>query len=364
MTTRTASFPDPIGIVGFGQFGRAFAQLAIEAGLRCWALDPVTQVPAGLVRDASEPVGQATALVLSVPVLQLGDALRQLRPELRSTQLVVDVSSVRAGPERAMREILGTEIPWVGTHPLFGPSSIAMGVRPLRAVVCPNDQHPEAAERAADLYRALGCEVLVEHSEQHDRRMAYSHALAFFLAKGLLEAGATMDSSAVPPSFQAVERMMDSVRSDAGHLYMAIQCLNPYAAEARRALLHALDRLHAELDRLDVSAMTASDEGQFTIPDLGTPPPAIRETRELIDEVDRALLRVVGQRLQLARRAGQIKRERGADVRDPMRERTLLDERRQWAADESLDPEGVTQLFEALMAMARRVQEADRDDID
>ena len=39
----------------------------------------------------------------------------------------------------------------------------------------------------------------------------------------------------VPPSFKALARPIDAVRSDAGHLFATIQNDNPFAAAARTA---------------------------------------------------------------------------------------------------------------------------------
>jgi len=50
-----------------------------------------------------------------------------------------------------------------------------------------------------------------------------------------------------PPSFQGLQRMLEAVRGDAGHLFGAIQRENPYAAEARESLLRELERIHRQL---------------------------------------------------------------------------------------------------------------------
>ena len=88
-----------------------------------------------------------------------------------------------------MSRILGDAVPWVGTHPLFGPTSVALGENPLVAVVCPNSTHPEAHHRARSLYERIGCRVVEMDPDSHDRLMAKTHALAFFVAKGMLDAG-------------------------------------------------------------------------------------------------------------------------------------------------------------------------------
>jgi hypothetical protein len=55
-----------------------------------------------------------------------------------------------------MTQVFGLAQPWVATHPLFGPASLARGERPLRVVVCPNPLHPEPVRRVVALFDRLG----------------------------------------------------------------------------------------------------------------------------------------------------------------------------------------------------------------
>ena len=72
--------------------------------------------------------------------------------------------------------------------------------------------------------------------------MAHTHALTFFVAKGMIDAGAATAVPFAPPSFQAISRTIETVRSDAGHLFAAIARDNPFAPEARKELVRALAR--------------------------------------------------------------------------------------------------------------------------
>ena len=81
----------------------------------------------------------------------------------------------------------------------------------------------------------------------HDQAMASTHALAFFIAKGLVDMGVDDDLTVAPPSFQGLQHMLAAVRGDAGHLFAAIQQENPFAAEARTRLIASLDRIHEQL---------------------------------------------------------------------------------------------------------------------
>ena len=81
----------------------------------------------------------------------------------------------------------------------------------------------------------------------HDRSMALTHAMAFFIARGLVDLGVGSDLRWAPPSFAALAASIAAVRADAGHLFNAIQNQNPYAAATRRQLIEALTRIDERL---------------------------------------------------------------------------------------------------------------------
>jgi prephenate dehydrogenase len=93
----------------------------------------------------------------------------------------------------------------------------------------------------------MGCETIESDPAGHDRTMAQTHAMAFFIAKALVEMGVGEDLSMAPPSFQGLANMLAAVRGDAGHLFAAIQRENPYAAAARAELLEHLGAIHRRL---------------------------------------------------------------------------------------------------------------------
>jgi len=342
-----------IGILGYGRFGRALASLLHEAGHAYRAWDPVADIPAerraaGLL----DLVDNHEALVLAVPIPALGSLIRELRPHLRPDQLVFDVGSVKVGPCALLEAHLGTAIPHAGTHPLFGPVSLARAERPLRVVLCASPRHPDAAARVASLFSSLGCEVLSQSAEDHDRVMATTHALTFFIAKGLLAVGAGAELPFTPPSFHAIARTLESVREDAGHLFAALQNENPFAASAREGLLEALSAIHASL----AEAAQSGGGEQLAIPDLGSRSPALQEARDHIDALDQELVALLARRTELVLRAGRAKAELSLPVHDPERETAQLQARRAWAQEAHLDVQGVEEVFRAVLRASRSAQ--------
>jgi len=350
-----------VALLGYGRFGRSLGQLLADGGIAHRAYDPHASIaPEHRAESLRELTAGATFVVVAVPVPRLRAALVDLRPHLDRAQIVLDVGSVKVRPAADLADVLGSAIPWAGTHPLFGPLSLALAERPLRVVVCPSAQHPDAAARVRSLYERIGCEVIEQTPEGHDRVMAHTHALTFFVAKGMIDAGAGMDVPFAPPSFQAIARAIETVRSDAGHLFAAIAHENPFAAEARKQLVQALasiDRaLDAEAADQDVGDGAGSAVTEVSIPDLGERSPELKQTRDHIDSVDREIVRLLAQRTQLVQRAARAKAALGAPVLDGTREAEMAAARRQWAGDAKLDADAVGDVFRAILTMSRRSQ--------
>jgi prephenate dehydrogenase len=345
-----------VSFLGHGRFGAALASLVRDAGIRVRALDPTAAIPEGeRATSLADLVADADVIVVAVPVARMREAFLALSPLLAAGQIVVDVGSVKTVPARAMSEIFGSAQPWVATHPLFGPSSLARGERPLRAVVCPNASHPGAERRIVALFERIGCLVQEQDPEAHDRMMADTHALAFFIAKGMIDAGAPVGAPFAPPSFQGIAHTIEAVRSDAGHLFAALHLENPFARESRHRFLEAL----AAVDHGLESPAHEPDElagSLLTIPDLGARSPELREARDLIDELDQELVTLLARRAELARRAARAKAGLGEGILDPTREARLVRERRRWATELGLDPESVSQIFHAILRFSRRLQ--------
>ena len=342
-----------IGFLGYGRFGAALAALMGERGYSWSGWDPIAELPKGrAVANLDSLVACSDLVIISVPVNALENVLRDLQPRLGRQHQVMDVCSVKQSPCRLMDEILGEQIGHVGCHPLFGPLSIARA-EPLRTVLCPSPRHPETARQVRALFESIGSEVTEQDPSSHDRHMALTHAMAFFIARGLLDLGVESDLRWAPPSFSALAASIAAVRSDAGHLFHAIQTENPYAAATRQRLIEALSLIDQRLAETPVTGTLPADVG---FPDLGQPTPALREVREHIDELDRELIVLLQRRCELSARAGHAKRATGAPVLDSGREAELIEQRGRWAEQGGLPTDVVQAVFRQILAMSRRVQ--------
>ena len=348
-----------IGIAGYGRFGRTLAELLLDSGRKLCAYDPGGEVPPSIRAESPAALARgAKIVILAVPLPLFRAALLELRPHLTPEHTVLDVGSVKVMPARVMGELLGDAVPWVATHPLFGPTSLALGERPLRVAICPNPRHPHAVQAVTELYRAIGCAPFDQDPDEHDRTMAYTHALTYFVTKGMLDIGVDRINEA-PPSFRAMAQTIAAVRSDAGHLFSALHRENPHAPRARQELLGALT---AANELLNQAQTRIAIPVELPHPGAGESDPdaELRHVRDGIDACDRELLALLERRARLSIRAGEVKAESGRDVRDRGRERQLLFDRKSWATELGLDDEAVDDIFGAILRFSRRIQHLDR----
>jgi prephenate dehydrogenase len=216
------------------------------------------------------------------------------------------------------------------------------------------------ARLARDLFVSIGSEVEEQDPARHDQQMALTHAMAFFIARGLLDLGVGDDLRWAPPSFAALAASIAAVRADAGHLFHAIQRENPYAAATRGRFIEAL----ANIDRQLAAPAPHADRVEPGIPGSALPPRTPGDAGELIDELDLELIALLQRRCELsarARRAGSASDSGAFDASmadgnmlDAGREAALLHERGRWAELRGLPAESTRALF-------RQVLEMDRD---
>lgn len=84
--------------------------------------------------------------------------------------------------------------------------------------------------------------------------------------------------------------------------------------------------------------------------------PALIELRDRIEHVDRELIRLIGERVRLARAVGDAKRAAALPTLDPAREAAVVRRAAALARESMLDDDDVRYIFWHLIGMARRAQ--------
>ncbi len=84
---------------------------------------------------------------------------------------------------------------------------------------------------------------------------------------------------------------------------------------------------------------------------------ALNAIRAEIERVDHRLLALLAERLELARRAGAVKRDHRDPIVDPPQEDEVIGRAIQWGHEHGVDPADVQAIMTRVIAMSRAVQD-------
>jgi prephenate dehydrogenase len=162
----------------------------------------------------------------------------------------MDVVSTKERAGKLLEEILPPGANLLATHPLFGPPSMAR-IEPGLRVVVTAQRGPAAATFRGFLEQELGLEIVALSPDEHDRAMAYMQSLPFFIARALVSIDVLelkhLDDLAIP-SFEKLAEIAFIEQQHTVDMFDTSQISNPYADEARRHFLSALQQLQAEIE--------------------------------------------------------------------------------------------------------------------
>lgn len=255
-----------VAVLGLGLLGgsvalaarrRGVAECVVAATRRADALEQALR--RGAVDETADfrgAVRGADLVVLATPVYAMADLVREVAGELAEGALLTDVGSVKSVLADTLPGLLPPGVRYVGAHPMAGSHRRGMehaSGELFEGATCVvmDTAEPEARERVAAFWRALGARVVLRDPVRHDAEVAWMshvpHALAFAFARalGLAPAGAFEVRG---PGFRDFTRIAHSDPE----LWADILIGN------RKALTSPLQAVSRALDEL-VSALEAED---------------------------------------------------------------------------------------------------------
>jgi len=216
----------PIGIIGgVSGIGRWFAAFFEKEG------HPVHVSGRDTGLRPAEMAGVCPVVIVSVPIGVTEAVIREVGPHMKQESLLMDLTSLKAGPVRAMLETSVSEV--VGLHPLFGPGVLSLEGQNI--VLC-----PARGERwlpwVRDTLGKKGATLIEVTPERHDEVMAVVQALnhlnTLVLGLSIREAGISREELErfSTPLFRARLEAVENLFSHP-QLYAEIIAGNPHASD-------------------------------------------------------------------------------------------------------------------------------------
>jgi len=206
-------------------------------------------------------------IVVSVPIADTLEVIRQVGPHVAEDGLLMDLTSVKKAPLAEMMKWSRAQV--VGTHPLFGPEG--PGENPGRVVLCPG-RGEEGMAWVKALFERAGIGVLSMDAETHDRLMGMIQGVHHFatlsVALTLCRSGLDLETvrQCATTTFRPVLDRISAMTNQSPHLFQSLLMDNDCGAPFMKAYLEGtgeLYRIVKEKDRNAFEALCYELKGQF-----------------------------------------------------------------------------------------------------
>jgi prephenate dehydrogenase len=212
-----------IGIVGgTGGIGKWFATFFAAEGYSVHVTGRSTGMPLPELAVACRIV------IVAVPMASMIDVIREVGPLLPEETLLMDLTSLKEEPVRAMLAASRAEV--IGCHPLFGPDAPSLAGQNI--VLCPA-RGGRWLEFLQGIFVKNGARITVTAPAEHDRMMALTQGLTHL---DTILMGLTLRDSGIEPSelaafstpvFRTKQAIIEKVFGPRPGLYAALLSENP-----------------------------------------------------------------------------------------------------------------------------------------
>ncbi|HPS91111.1 MAG TPA: prephenate dehydrogenase/arogenate dehydrogenase family protein [Methanothrix sp.] len=246
---------------GTGQTGSWFARYFKEKGfdVAIWGPSGRVQVAERLgVRYAWEMMDEAQKsdiVLVSVLIDKTVEMIRQVAPRMHPGSLIMDVTSIKSEPVKAMAAYAPEGVEVLGTHPMFGPTM--PGLRGQTIILTPGQGRTgKWLSVMQSLFQSDGAHVEVLDAEEHDQIMAVVQALTHFAYIGIGAALRALDFDVersrrfMSPVYEIMLDFVGRILDQDPELYASIQ-KNPKAAAVRQTFIAECMRLSEKADAGD-----------------------------------------------------------------------------------------------------------------
>ena len=177
-----------------------------------------------------EAVKGADVVVLSVPMDNLEPVVQEIKPYIRSKQIVVDITSIKVLPVEIMHKHINTGLT-IGVHPMFGPGARSMTNQ--KFILTPTNEEEEAlAQKIREYLETRGAKVTLMTPHEHDEVMTIILGLAHFIAivsaDTLLSLGRLEQTETISgTTYKLLLTLVESVISQDPEFYASLQMSLP-----------------------------------------------------------------------------------------------------------------------------------------
>ncbi len=239
-------------IVGYGNFGKLLAEFLVDfADIYVYDKKKIslsTSKPKKIkILSDKQLVENMEHIIFSVPVQFLEESILEFKKHISPKTVILDVISVKIIPLQLLQEHFPKN-QIIGTHPLFGPESIAKGLDDLKVVLTDVSASLQTKKNIVKIIKKMGFAVVKMTAKEHDKQIAKVQALSHYIGFALRDFDLEENVELRTLAYRKMYALYENVLNDTDDLFKTIQNYNPYAKQIRKLFVKHLIDLDKRLE--------------------------------------------------------------------------------------------------------------------
>ena len=233
---------------GTGEMGQWFSTFFKERAfdVSIWGKSGKTEIAERLgvrfAHDLHAGVAESDVVIISVPIDITEQVIEEVAPLMRAGSLLMDLTSLKTGPTRAMQKYAPADVEILGTHPMFGPT--IPNLHGQRFILTPiADRCQKWFPVIREMLEESGAHIVIVGPEEHDRFVSVVQGLTHF---AYITIGTTLDRldfnvkesrRFMSPVYDIMLDFVGRILGQNPYLYAMIQMENPEVIKVHDAFL-------------------------------------------------------------------------------------------------------------------------------
>ncbi|WP_455645004.1 prephenate dehydrogenase [Methanosphaera sp.] len=198
--------------------------------------------------DNIESIQEANIIIFSVPIEYMIQTISEVAPYAPENSLLMDVTSVKTEPAKALKEFAPENTEILPCHPMFGPR--VPSVEGQSIILTPFENRCESwFDKVYHYLKKQDAHVVISTPEEHDKTMSVVQGLTHFsyiaIASTIRKLNISVKKSRefASPVYSLMLDMISRIVSQNPYLYYSIQKSNKQTAISRKILVEECERL-------------------------------------------------------------------------------------------------------------------------
>ena len=183
--------------------------------------------------DNIKAAKKGDVVVVAVPINVTERVIREVAPHVREGSLLMDITSIKEIPAKAMEECVKEGVCVIPTHPMFGPSTPSLKRQVV--ILTPSEKYMSNPwfRKVKEFLEREGARVVIMTPKEHDRIMGIIQGLTHYayisLGTTLKELNVNIKESRkyASPIYELMINIIGRIIGQNPYLYADIQMYNP-----------------------------------------------------------------------------------------------------------------------------------------